>query len=180
FVRSPRIEALLARFAARLPETVRGPFEKVRAALLAFQGETRVLGEALLYSAGLQAAVVVNGWLLARALHVQVPLASFFVVVPLALLVMMVPVSINAIGVRENVWAFFLGAFGVPAATAVAVAWLDYGLVLLQAVVGGVVYALARRAGPGPGQGPAERPRLTLVRGGAAARRGAGEGGAAR
>jgi hypothetical protein len=61
--------------------------------------------------------------------------------VPLALFVMMVPVSINAIGVRENVWAFFFAAFGVAAATGVALAWLDYGLVLLQALVGGVVYA---------------------------------------
>ena len=54
----------------------------------------------------------------------------FFLIVPLALFVMMLPVSINAIGVRENVFAFFFAAFCVASATSVAVAWLDYGLVL--------------------------------------------------
>ena len=58
----------------------------------------------------------------------------------------MLPVSINAIGVRENVWAFFFAALGVAGAAAagVAFAWLDYGLVVLQALVGGLVYATSR------------------------------------
>ena len=88
---------------------------------------------------------MLNGYFLARALHVPIPLPYFFLIVPLALFVMMVPVSINAIGVRENIWAFFFVTFGVPAAAGVAVAWLDYGLVILQALVGGAVYAWGRR-----------------------------------
>ena len=104
-----------------------------------------VLARAFAWSLLLQALVVLNGYFLARALHVPIPLASFFLIVPLALFVMMLPVSINAIGVRENVWAFFFVAFGVSSATGVALAWLDYGLVLLQALVGGLVYAGHRR-----------------------------------
>lgn len=100
-----------------------------------------VLARAFGWSLLLQTLVVLNGYFLARALHVPIPLASFFLIVPLALFVMMLPVSINAIGVRENVWAFFFTALGVSAATGVALAWLDYGLVLLQALAGGVVYA---------------------------------------
>jgi hypothetical protein len=90
--------------------------------------------------------VVLNGYFLAKAVHVELPLLVYFVLVPLAVFVMMAPVSINAIGVRENVWAFFFAALGVAGAAAagVAVAWLDYGLVVLQAVVGGLVYALSR------------------------------------
>lgn len=145
FVPSSRVAGLLAAVRDRLPGAWGLRFEQVRAALLAFQGERRVLAKALAYSAGLQAVVVLNGYALARALHVELPVGVFFVLVPIAIFVMMVPISINAIGVRENVWAFLLAPFGVPAATAVAIAWLDYGLVLLQAAVGGVVYALARR-----------------------------------
>jgi uncharacterized membrane protein YbhN (UPF0104 family) len=104
-----------------------------------------VLARAFGWSLLLQALVVLNGYFLARALHVPIPLASFFLIVPLALFVMMLPISINAIGVRENVWAFFFVAFGASSATGVAVAWLDYGLVLLQALVGGLVYAGHRR-----------------------------------
>ena len=90
--------------------------------------------------------MVLNVYLLARALHVAIPLAVFFLIVPLALFVMMLPVSINAIGLRENVWAFFLVAFGAAASVGVALAWLDYGLVLLQALVGGMVYALGKKS----------------------------------
>jgi glycosyltransferase 2 family protein len=105
-----------------------------------------VLARAFGWSLLLQTLVVLNAWFLARALHVPIPLASFFLIVPLALFVMMLPISINAIGVRENVWAFFFTAFGVSAATGVALAWLDYGLVLLQALAGGMVYASRREA----------------------------------
>jgi uncharacterized membrane protein YbhN (UPF0104 family) len=108
---------------------------------VAFQGKGGALAGAFGWSLLMQGLVVLNWYLLARALHVTIPLAAFFLIVPLALFVMMLPVSINAIGVRENVWAFFLVAFGAPAAVGVALAWLDYGLVLLQALVGGAVYA---------------------------------------
>ena len=88
--------------------------------------------------------VVVNAWVLAKALHVNLGLAPFFLIVPLAVFLMMVPVSINGIGVRENLFVFFLASFGVAEATGLAFAWLDYGLVLLQALVGGIVYAAGR------------------------------------
>lgn len=103
-----------------------------------------VLARASGWSLLLQTSVVIGGWCLARALHVPIPLPYFFLIVPLALIVMMLPVSINAIGVRENVWAFFFAAFGVPAALGVAVAWLSYGIVLVQALAGGAVYAWGR------------------------------------
>lgn len=112
-----------------------------------------VLARAFGWSLFLQTLVVLNAWFLARALHVPIPLASFFLIVPLALFVMMLPVSVNAIGVRENVWAFFFAAFGVSAATGVALAWLDYGLVLLQALAGGIVYTGRREAGQLVGEG---------------------------
>jgi uncharacterized protein (TIRG00374 family) len=116
--------------------------------LRAFQGKARVLTGALAWSVGLQTMVVLNGYFLAKAVHVELPLLVYFVLVPLAVFVMMAPVSINAIGVRENVWAFFFAALGVAGAAAagVAFAWLDYGLVVLQALAGGLVYATSRAA----------------------------------
>ena len=52
--------------------------------------------------------------------------------------------SVNAIGIRENVFAFFLGLFGVSLGDALAFAWLAFALVLVQGVAGGVVYAFRR------------------------------------
>lgn len=143
------IAALLFLPSRRAPELLSrlGPrFKKVSDAMFAFQGKGTVLAKAFGWSVLLQTLVVLNGWLLAKALHVPIPLPAFFLIVPLAVFVMMIPVSINAIGVRENVWAFFFAAFGVASARAVAVAWLDYGLVLIQALVGGAIYAWSHRA----------------------------------
>ncbi len=112
---------------------------------LKLQWRWDVLARASGWSLLLQTSVVLGGWCLARALHVPLPLPYFFLIVPLALIVMMLPVSINAIGVRENVWAFFFATFGAPAALGLAVAWLSYGLVLLQALIGGAVYVSGRR-----------------------------------
>jgi uncharacterized membrane protein YbhN (UPF0104 family) len=133
-----------------------GKWKKLAEAVFAFQGKGLVLAKAFAYSLALQTLVVLNGWLLAKALHVPIPLPYFFLIVPLAVFIMMVPVSINAIGVRENVWAFFFAAFGVAASKAVAVAWLDYGLVLLQAITGGIVYLSRAKVSPSPGEGVLE------------------------
>jgi glycosyltransferase 2 family protein len=134
---SRRAPDLLARLGPR--------FKKVSDAIFSFQGKGSVLARAFGWSLFLQTLVVLNGWLLAKALHVPIPLPYFFVIVPIAVFVMMIPVSINAIGVRENVWAFFFTAFGVASAKGVAVAWLDYGIVLIHALVGGAIYAWSRR-----------------------------------
>lgn len=156
FLPSRRAPDLLARIGNRLPGRWGGPFNRVSGAFFAFQGRGDVLAKAFAYSLALQTLVVLNGWLLAKALHVPIPLPYFFLIVPLAVFVMMVPVSINAIGVRENVWAFFFAAFGIAAAKAVALAWLDYGLVLLQAIVGGVLYLFRAKVSPSPGEGVLE------------------------
>lgn len=146
FAPSRRAEALAGRLPALLPTPWRPSAGRFLEALVAFRGRGGLLAKALAWSAGLQTLVVLNGWLLARAVGVTIPLAAFFVLVPLAVFVMTLPVSINGIGVRETVWAFFFTAYGMPAAAAlgVAVAWLDVGLLLLQALVGGAVWALQR------------------------------------
>jgi uncharacterized membrane protein YbhN (UPF0104 family) len=141
---------------SRLGRKLPGKWKKLADAVFVFQGKGLVLAKAFAYSLALQTLVVLNGWLLAKALHVPIPLPYFFLIVPLAVFIMMVPVSINAIGVRENVWAFFFAAFGVAASKAVAVAWLDYGLVLLQAITGGIVYLSRAKVSPSPGEGVLE------------------------
>lgn len=137
--------------AGRLPWALAGAAVLGLAAVLLFLHRKlhwtwEVLARASGWSLLLQTSVVIGGWCLAHALHAPIPLPYFFLIVPLALIVMMLPVSINAIGVRENAWAFFFAAFGAPAALGVAVAWLSYGLVLAQALIGGAIYASGRLA----------------------------------
>jgi len=152
FLPSRRVPTLLSRLGSLLPGRFGSLPGKVASSLFAFQGKGSVLMRAFAWSLALQALVVINAWLLARALRVPLPLADFFLIVPLGLFLMMVPVSINGIGVREGSYAFFFRAFGLAASLGVAVAWLDYGIILLQALAGGAVYALLRaRSKPAPG-----------------------------
>jgi hypothetical protein len=77
-------------------------------------------------------------------MELPIPLVSFFLIIPLVTLLMMLPVSINAIGIRENAFIFFFATFGIFSPEAVAFAWIAYGLVLVQGVLGGIVYALRK------------------------------------
>ena len=125
--------ALLARFA-----------EKVATAFSAFRGNPQVLRRGFLLSLLLQTNVVVHYYLIGRALDFPVPFHTFFLIIPLSLAVMAIPISINAIGLRENIFAFFFGAYAVTTAEAVAFAWLAYGIAVIHGLMGGIVYASRR------------------------------------
>jgi uncharacterized membrane protein YbhN (UPF0104 family) len=116
----------------------------VSEAFEAFRGRKGVLARALALSLLLQANAVLYYYMVARALGFGVPLLPFFLIVPLSIFAMMLPISINGIGLRENAFAFFFGAFGVLASQSVALAWIDYGFMLLQGVAGGIAYALRK------------------------------------
>jgi hypothetical protein len=77
-------------------------------------------------------------------MDLPVPTVAFLLIVPLATFVMMIPVTINGIGLRENVLALFLAVYGVGNSEAVAFAWLLYRGGLIQGVLGVVVYVMRR------------------------------------
>lgn len=135
-----RFFALLTKLSLPFPHKVK----QLIAAFLPFQGRRDVLLKQLWLSLLLQANVVIHYYFIAQALQLYVPLYSFFFIIPLATLLMMLPISINAIGIRESAFGFFLAAYGVSTADAVAFAWIAYGLILVQGVLGGLIYALRR------------------------------------
>ncbi len=127
------------------PAFVRRMAEKLSGSLRAFRDQPRVVRRSLAISLVLQVTVVLHAFLLTRALGLQVPLMALFFIMPVALVIMSVPFSVNAIGIREGVFAFFLGLFGVSLSGALAFSWLAFGFILLQGAIGGVVYASGRR-----------------------------------
>lgn len=148
----------VARFATRtgslLPRPLQRPLAKAASAFLPFRGRTDALVRAFALSVLLQTNVVIYYYIIARALNVPIAFPEFFLIVPAALFVMMIPISINAIGLRENVFAYLFALYAVSTATAVAFAWIAYGMVIVQGLIGGMVYAFR-----------AETARPTLPRG---------------
>ncbi len=142
FTPSAQSVRLLKTLTGRLPAPLQRLRDSAAAALLAFRGRTDALARAAGFSLLIQLNVVLFYYLVARSLGLEIPLLDFFLIVPLALFVMLLPISINAIGVRENVFAFFLAGYGISVGAAVAFAWLAYLLLLVEALLGGMVYAL--------------------------------------
>jgi glycosyltransferase 2 family protein len=128
----------------RLPEIMQRPIAKASGALQAYRDDSRALRKALALSVLLQFNVILHFWLIATAMALPVGLMAFFLIIPISLAVMTIPLSVNAVGIRENVFAFFLAFYGVGPSGALAFAWIAFGLILVQGVIGGIVYALRR------------------------------------
>ena len=121
-----------------------GILEKVHRSFQAYRQARSAVLRALGLSVLLQVNVVVHFILVARAVGIDVPAESMFLIIPVAVFIMMVPISINAIGVREAVFVFLLSLYGVQSVEALAFAWIAYSFTLLQGVLGGLVFALRR------------------------------------
>jgi uncharacterized membrane protein YbhN (UPF0104 family) len=129
-----------------LPETHRA--RAFLAQLLPYQQRPLLIMQAVSWSFIVQMGGAVVVALMARTLHVDLPLVVWFSVVPLVALLMVRPVSIGGFGMRENAMEILLGKYGVAKDQAIAVALL-WGLgTILTGLVGGVLFLLDRRAEP--------------------------------
>jgi glycosyltransferase 2 family protein len=134
------LPGLVANLKLPFGDKIRGILE----AFLAFRGQRGVLLKALLLSMVLQVNVIVHYYLIVRSLSLPVPFLSFFLIIPLATIITMLPISVNGIGVRENAYIFFFAPFAISAPEAVAFAWIAYGMVALQGLLGGILYAVRK------------------------------------
>lgn len=118
--------------------------EKIIGSFWNFKGQKNVLFKALLLSFLLHANVVAYYFLIASALNFHIPFYNFFLIVPLAIFIMMLPISINGIGLRESIFFLFFSTFAISKPEAIAFAWIEYGILLLLGVLGGIVYAFRK------------------------------------
>ncbi|MDP5220865.1 lysylphosphatidylglycerol synthase transmembrane domain-containing protein [Ruegeria sp. 2205SS24-7] len=139
------------RLATRVSEV--GPFRRAQGIIskitetsAVFSGRMGSVYGCILISVVFQAIVVLHFYLIAQALGFGVPVIYYFALIPVSLFIMMVPISINGIGVREQAFIVLFGFFGVPASSAISLAWIALAFALAQAVAGGVVFALRRKA----------------------------------
>ncbi|MDX2225500.1 MAG: lysylphosphatidylglycerol synthase transmembrane domain-containing protein [Verrucomicrobiae bacterium] len=105
---------------------------------------------ALAVAYGMSVLVHLSGvlitWLIAQALIPGgLPLRYLLLIVPIINLLSSIPVTLAGVGVRESLYVVFLGYLGVANETGFAVGFLVYGLTLLGALPGGIVYLLYRQ-----------------------------------
>lgn len=116
--------------------------QRIFLAFEAFKHQKGTLGAVLGWSLLLQGTIILRHYLIALALGLTAPLSDFVLLIPLALFILMVPVSINGIGLRENVFVFFFALLGIAKPQALAFSWLIYGTTVLHGLLGGILYAL--------------------------------------
>ncbi len=110
-----------------------------------FQGRSDVMLKAIGLSLLLQINVVIHCIIIAKALNIEIPTVAMFIIIPLAFLIMVVPVSINGIGLRESIFVFFFGLYGIAQEQALAFAFISFGMILAQGVIGGIMFMLRKR-----------------------------------
>jgi len=119
-------------------------FYKLGSAFGQFSTKKMALLKAVGLSVLLQANVVFYYFLISEALNFNIDIVNFFLIVPLTIFIMMIPISLNGIGLRENALFFFLSFYGIIKSQAVTFAWLEYGMLLILGIIGGIVYMLRK------------------------------------
>ncbi|MEL6640307.1 MAG: lysylphosphatidylglycerol synthase transmembrane domain-containing protein [Pseudomonadota bacterium] len=127
-----------------IPGKIAAKLSSIGEAMTMYQGKPQALWRGLGLSVFLQINVVTFYWALSQALGLEIDYGSWFVIAPIAIFVMMIPLSINGIGVREAIFIFLLSQWDVTNSTALALAWLEYGIFLAFGLVGGLVYMLRK------------------------------------
>jgi len=108
--------------------------------LVSFKKYKVILTEVLIFSFFLQFAVILNWWLAAKALGINLTLTVFIFIVPVVATIAMIPISIGGIGLRENSLVFIMVAMGVTNEKAALCSLLILFMIILMGGVGGIIY----------------------------------------
>lgn len=113
-------------------------------ALGVYRGRPQLILSSTLLSMAVQCSSVVQVGLLGLALGLDVPWSVYGVAAPMVALLTLLPISLNGMGVREAGMAIFLAPAGVPVSTALALAFLWFGIQTAAGLLGAGVYLAGR------------------------------------
>ncbi len=119
--------------------------EALREALAAYWSRPRLMAQAILLSGLIH---FIQTWiqvLVGRSINVDLPWSYCFIFFPLVDILSSLPVSVSGIGLREGGYFFFLGKLGIGPEAAIACGVLWFTVMLVNGLVGGVIFVLYRR-----------------------------------
>jgi uncharacterized membrane protein YbhN (UPF0104 family) len=112
--------------------------------VFSFRDKRMVLAKAMGWSLLFHTMTVANVLAACRGLRVEAGFLDLAVLVPMVLLVSAIPVSLNAIGIMEGAFVFFLGAAGVAREDALSIALVLRAKNIVVGLIGGIVFAWLR------------------------------------
>jgi hypothetical protein len=123
---------------------VAGKVDAVSSAFQVMRREPRVLLGSLAISLLNQIIYISINWLMARGLHLEVPIVQFFIFIPIITLVSMIPVSLNGMGLREYAFLSLFSSIGIARESCIALGLLSSAVIIVSAIPGGVIYLFFR------------------------------------
>jgi len=135
-----RLDRLVQRigFLNKIRERLRNIYHTLRG----FKQTKPALVYALLYSFAMQFMIILNYYLAARALDIELGLIAFIFIVPVVATIAMLPISIGGIGLRENSLVFIMVAMGVINEKAAIFSLLIFAMFLILGLLGGIAYII--------------------------------------
>jgi len=133
---------LLMRFGFR---DIEGKLELVYAGLTTLRRNKKAIAKCLLLSFAIQFLSVVVMWLAALAIGIQAPFFIFLIFIPIVNLTIMIPLTINGFGLREGVYYLLFTQIGQPPETSVILSLLNFLVVTLASLPGGVAYSMYKK-----------------------------------
>jgi hypothetical protein len=124
------------------------PFaSRVAKVLAAYEITARATGRnavALLVSVPSQCCIVLMGYCILRAMHLNPPLLAFCSIITMVNMLIALPISIAGLGVREQLFRTFLALVGIDKDTAYTFSITFFVLNLAWSLLGGAFYHLYR------------------------------------
>ncbi|MDD3521007.1 MAG: lysylphosphatidylglycerol synthase transmembrane domain-containing protein [Actinomycetota bacterium] len=124
------------KFLSKLFEKLKNVYET----FLSFKKYKWVLVKVMFYSITLQFAVILNYWLAARALGIELSLTAFIFIVPVVTIIAMLPISLGGIGVREGSLVLMMVSLGAQNEKAAMCSLLLFAMLVIIAIIGGIIY----------------------------------------
>lgn len=139
---SERGAAIAQTIAMGLPsQTIKRAGTSLTEAMRRYSRHHLELVRVLVASVAVQAIRVAQAYCLGRAIAIDLPLATYFLLIPIVLLVMLLPITINGLGTSQYAFDVLFGQAGVPAAQAVALSILFVALGVVGNLPGSILYA---------------------------------------
>ena len=134
--------------AAHLPwSAIRRATLSLTDAMRRYARHHRELMRVLAASVGVQVIRVVQAYCLGRALGIELPLGSYFLLIPIVLLVMLLPITVSGLGTSQLAFDYLFGHVGVASAQAVALSVLFVALNIVGNLPGSILYAVSADRG---------------------------------
>jgi len=120
--------------------------ERALEACRRFGQEPRCLAEAFLLSMVLTLMCVLQIWVLARGLDLEILPLALSLIVPVIICISALPITPSGLGLRENIYVWMLAVpeINIPATQALLLSLLAYAGSLFWSLIGGFVYLLFR------------------------------------